>query len=71
MKQVRIDTLLEPPQDGAVYQREWTTKGQCREKGLLLELAFFAGMIGPNSTHLDPPTRVPRCIREGGTGLGA
>jgi len=47
MKQVRIDSLLEPPQDGAAYQREWTTHGQCGEKGLLLELALFAGMVGP------------------------
>ena len=47
MKQVRIDSLLEPPQDGACYQREWTTHGQCGEKGLLLELALFAGMVGP------------------------
>lgn len=47
MKQVRIDSLLEPPQDGAVFQREWTTRGQCGEKGMLLELALFAGMVGP------------------------
>jgi len=47
MKQVRIDSLLEPPRDGAAYQREWTTHGQCGEKGLLLELALFAGMVGP------------------------
>lgn len=47
MKQVRIDSLLEPPRDGAAYQREWTTRGQCGEKGLLLELALFAGMAGP------------------------
>ena len=47
MRQVRIDTLLEPPQDGASYQREWTTRGQCGERALLLELAFFAGTVGP------------------------
>ncbi len=47
MKQVRIDSLLEPPQDGAACQREWTTRGQCGEKGLFLELALFAGLVGP------------------------
>lgn len=47
MKQVRIDTLLEPPQDAAAFQREWTTKGQCGHRSLLLELALFAGMVGP------------------------
>ena len=47
MKQVRIDTLLATPPDGATYQSEWTTHGQQRVRGALLEIALFAGAIGP------------------------
>ncbi|MHC4248468.1 MAG: NrfD/PsrC family molybdoenzyme membrane anchor subunit [Planctomycetota bacterium] len=47
MKQVKLTSLLDVPRDGAVLQREWTTKGQHGKRGLLLEIAFFAGMVGP------------------------
>ena len=47
MKQVRIDTLLATPPDGVSYQREWTTHGQQRVRGALLEIALFAGAVGP------------------------
>ncbi|MHC5054077.1 MAG: NrfD/PsrC family molybdoenzyme membrane anchor subunit [Planctomycetota bacterium] len=47
MRQVKLTSLLDVPQDGAVLQREWTTKGQHGKRGLLLEIAFFAGMVGP------------------------
>jgi len=47
MKPVRIDSLLRLPQDGAVLQKEWTTKGSNPARSLFLEIAFFAGTAGP------------------------
>jgi formate-dependent nitrite reductase membrane component NrfD len=47
MRQVGLASLLDVPQDGAAYQREWTAKGQHGKRGALLEIAFFAGAIGP------------------------
>ncbi len=47
MKQVRIDSLLQLPADGVTVQTEWTTHGTTPVRSLLLEIAFFAGTIGP------------------------
>jgi len=47
MKPVRIDSLLRLPYDGVVLQKEWTTKGSNPARSLLLEIAFFAGTVGP------------------------
>jgi len=44
VKQVKMRSLLDLPHDDVAFQREWTTKGQ---RGLFLELAFFAGTVGP------------------------
>jgi len=47
MKPVRIDSLLHLPSDGVVLQKEWTTKGSSPARSLFLEIAFFAGTVGP------------------------
>ncbi len=47
MKRVRIDSLLALPADGVTLQSEWTTHGTNPIRSLLLEIAFFAGTIGP------------------------
>ncbi len=47
MKQVKIDSLLYLPQDAVTFQREWTGKGEQPKQYLLLEIAFFAGAVGP------------------------
>lgn len=44
MRQVKMRSLLDVPRDDVAFQREWTTKGK---RGLFLELAFFAGAVGP------------------------
>ncbi len=47
MKRVRIDSLLQLPADGVTVQTEWTTHGTNPMRALFLEIAFFAGTIGP------------------------
>ncbi len=47
MKQVRINTLLDIPPDNITFQREWTVRGQHGKRAILLEIAFFAGAVGP------------------------
>jgi len=47
MKPVRIDSLLQLPADGVTVQTEWTTHGTNPVRALLLEIAFFAGTVGP------------------------
>ena len=47
MKPVRIDSLLQLPADGVTVQSEWTTHGTNPVRAMLLELAFFAGTVGP------------------------
>jgi formate-dependent nitrite reductase membrane component NrfD len=47
MKRVRIDSLLQLPADGVAVQTEWTTHGTNPLRALLLEIAFFAGTVGP------------------------
>ena len=47
MKPVRIDSLLQLPADGVTVQTEWTTHGSNPVRSLLLEIAFFAGTVGP------------------------
>ncbi|MDP7287473.1 MAG: polysulfide reductase NrfD [Phycisphaerae bacterium] len=47
MKRVRIDSLLALPADGVTLQSEWTTHGTNPIRSLLLEIAFFAGTVGP------------------------
>jgi formate-dependent nitrite reductase membrane component NrfD len=47
MKRVRIDSLLQLPADGVTVQTEWTTHGTNPVRAMLLELAFFAGTVGP------------------------
>ena len=47
MKQVKMTSLLDLPRDDVVFQREWTAKGELGKRGMLLEVAFFAGTVGP------------------------
>lgn len=47
MKQVRLTSLLDVPRDDVTFQTEWTTKGSHGKRGALLEVAFFAGTVGP------------------------
>jgi formate-dependent nitrite reductase membrane component NrfD len=47
MKPVRIDSLLQLPADGVTLQTEWTTHGSSPVRAMLLEIAFFAGTVGP------------------------
>ena len=47
MKPLRIDSLLQLPADGVTVQTEWTTHGSNPLRALLLEIAFFAGTVGP------------------------
>jgi formate-dependent nitrite reductase membrane component NrfD len=47
MKPLRIDSLLQLPADGVTVQTEWTTHGTNPVRALLLEIAFFAGTVGP------------------------
>ena len=47
MKPVRIDSLLQLPADGVTVQTEWTTHGTNPVRSLFLEIAFFAGTVGP------------------------
>ncbi|MDP6543428.1 MAG: polysulfide reductase NrfD [Phycisphaerae bacterium] len=47
MKPLRIDSLLQLPADGVTVQTEWTTHGANPVRALLLEIAFFAGTVGP------------------------
>jgi formate-dependent nitrite reductase membrane component NrfD len=47
MKPVRIDSLLQLPADGVTLQSEWTTHGTNPVRAMLLEIAFFAGTVGP------------------------
>ena len=47
MKQVPIDALLETPSDGVTYQTEWTMHGQQGRRAVWLEIALFAGAVGP------------------------
>ncbi len=47
MKQVKINSLLETPQDGFTYQREWNISRRAKANGLYLLIALFAGNVGP------------------------
>ena len=47
MKQVKINSLLETPQDGFTYQREWNISRRGKANGLYLLIALFAGNVGP------------------------
>ena len=47
MKQVKINSLLDLPQDNVSFPREWTGRSHHGKRSLLLLLALFAGNIGP------------------------
>ena len=47
MKPLRIDSLLQLPADGVTVQTEWTTHGTNPVRSVFLEIAFFAGTVGP------------------------
>lgn len=47
MKSVRMDSLLEIPEDGVAFQKEWSVRGRQGWRALLLEAALLFGNIGP------------------------
>jgi formate-dependent nitrite reductase membrane component NrfD len=47
VKQIPIDALLETPRDDVTFQKEWTTHGQQGWRAIYLEIALFAGAVGP------------------------
>jgi len=47
MKRVKIDSLMHLTPDEISYQKEWTANSQQGKRSLLLEVALFAGNIGP------------------------
>ena len=47
MKQVRIDSLLDLPEDNITFQQEWTARSRHGKRSLLLLVALFGGNIGP------------------------
>ncbi|MEW5815405.1 MAG: NrfD/PsrC family molybdoenzyme membrane anchor subunit [Spirochaetota bacterium] len=47
MKPVAINSLLEIDPDKITFQKEWSVRGRQGKRSLLLEIALFAGLIGP------------------------
>lgn len=47
MKSVDVDRLLDAPGDRVSFQTEWTAHGQHGARSLSLEIALFAGNVGP------------------------